>query len=359
MSLSDIISGTHKEIAGSRTKNRLTVQISYAIQLIMEFYSTDFLIMMDYIEDVSVISDPEAPSAIHLYQVKTKSSDKQYLMSAVIGDKWFQKLYANAQKYREHLGSASVVCNTDIVTSNSKPGSEVFSNARTVLDDITVQANIKKIRKAIADDQKVNESEIDLSKFYFVRSTLSTKGHKEEVEHQFQGFLLTKDADLQVATAKSIFSLLYDELDKRFNEEISEDCSDTHEIFSKKGLDGKDIKSIVSCGLAIQIPTLDKLFADFNITSVLERRRYTSKYTQIKMDMYSNISLFVMLKKTLLTFIEAENSNGIDDMPGLLEAVYARTNESEIVPTGYQDEYYLKMLIMILIYKYCYGGESV
>ena len=59
MSLSDIISGTHKEIAGSRTKNRLTVQISYAIQLIMEFYSTDFLIMMDYIEDVSVISDPD------------------------------------------------------------------------------------------------------------------------------------------------------------------------------------------------------------------------------------------------------------------------------------------------------------
>lgn len=359
MSLSDIISNTHKEIAGSRTKNRLTVQISYAIQLIMEFYSTDFLIMMDYIEDVSVISDPDAPSAIHLYQVKTKSSDKQYLMSTIIADKWFQKLYANAQKYGEHLGSASVVCNTDIVISNSKPGSEVFSNARTVLDDKTVQANIKKIRKAIADDQKLNESEIDLSKFYFVRSTLSTKGHKEEVEHQFQGFLLTKDADLQVATAKSIFSLLYDELDKRFNEEISEDCSDTHEIFSKKGLDGKDIKSIISCGLAIQIPTLDKLFADFNITSVLERRRYTAKYTQIKMDMYSNISLFVMLKKTLLTFIEAENSNGIDDMPGLLEAVYARTNESEIVPTGYQDEYYLKMLIMILIYKYCYGGESV
>lgn len=105
MSLSDIISGTHKEIAGSRTKNRLTVQISYAIQLIMEFYSTDFLIMMDYIEDVSVISDPDAPSAIHLYQVKTKSSDKQYLMSAVIGDKWFQKLYANAQKYGEHVSA--------------------------------------------------------------------------------------------------------------------------------------------------------------------------------------------------------------------------------------------------------------
>ena len=95
----------------------------------------------------------------------------------------------------------------------------------------------------------MNEAEIDLSKFYFVRPALSTKGHKEEVEHQFQGFLLTKDADLQATIAKSIFSLLYDELDKRFNEEISEDCSDTHEIFRKKGLDGKDIKSVISYGI--------------------------------------------------------------------------------------------------------------
>ena len=54
MSLKDRISESQKEIAGSRTKNRLTVQISYAIQLIMDFYSTDFLVMMDYIEDVSI-----------------------------------------------------------------------------------------------------------------------------------------------------------------------------------------------------------------------------------------------------------------------------------------------------------------
>lgn len=358
MLLSDIISSTHKEIAGSRTKNRLTVQISYAIQLIMEFYSTDFLIMMDYIEDVSIISDPRVPSSIHLYQVKTKSSDKQYLLSTVIGDKWFQKLYKNAQKYGEYLGSASVVCNTDIVTSLSTQSCEVFPNARTVLDDKAIQNNTKKIRKAIANDQKVDEVDVDLSKFYFVRSMLSTKGHKEEVEHQFQNFLFKQDADLQVATAKSIFSILYDELDKRFNEEISEECTDVREIFDKKGMDGENIRSIISCGLAIQIPTLDKLFADFGITSVLERRRYNSKYTQIKMDMYSNISLFVELKRTLLSFIEIENLNGIDDMPGLLEAVYKKAEESEFIPAGYQDEHYLRMLIMILIYKFCYGGEN-
>lgn len=143
MPLDSLISSSHKEIAGSRTKNRLTVQISYAIQLIMDFYSTDFLIMMDYIEDVSVISNPDSPSSIHLYQIKTKSSDKQYLLSAVIKDEWFQKLYKNATKYGEYVDSASLVCNTGIVVS----GNEVFSNERTCLDDKAVQANVKKSAK--------------------------------------------------------------------------------------------------------------------------------------------------------------------------------------------------------------------
>lgn len=195
-----------------------------------------------------------------------------------------------------------------------------------------------------------------MSKFFFVRSLLSTKNHKAEVEHEFQDFLLGQDANLQVATAKSIFTVLYDELDKRFNEEINEDCTDVQEIMSKKGLDGRTIKEIISCGLAIQIPAPEKLFSDFNVASISARRRYSSKYQQIKMDMYSNISVFVALKKTLLEFIESENQNGIDDMVGLFNAVYAKASDCDFVPTCYQDEHYLKTLIMILIYKYCYGG---
>ena len=352
MPLGDLISSCHKEITGSRTKNRLTIQISFAIQLIMDFYSTDFLVMMDYIEDVAVITDPDNPSAIHLYQIKTKSSDKQYLLTAVLKDEWFQKLYRNAAEYRDYVGSASLVCNTDIVAS----GSEVFPNEKTRLDDTAISANIKKIRKAIAKDQKISEEDVDLSKFFFVRSFLSTKKHKAEVEHEFQEFLFKQDTNLQVATAKSIFSVLYDELDKRFNAEINEDCTDVQEIFDKKGLDGQNIKEIIGCGLAIQIPTPEKLFSDFNIVSVSECRQCISKYQQIKMDMYSNISLFMALKKTLSEFIEYENQNGVDDMPGLLEAVYAKADGCDSIPISYQDEHYLKMLIMILVYKYCYGG---
>lgn len=354
MSLGDRISSLNKEITGSRTKNRLTIQISYAMQLIIEFYSTDFLVLMDYIEDVSVIKDPSDPSAIYLYQVKTKSANKNYLLSAVIKDLWFQKLYENASKYGEYIEGAFLVCNTDIVESQNV----IFPNEKTCLNDKAVQDNIKKIKKAIADNQKIDESEIDLSKFFFVRSQLSTKAHKEETEYQFQKFLLELDGDLQVATAKSIFSILYEELDKRFNEEIDEKCTDLHEILTKKRLDGKNIKEIIDCGLSIQMPIPDKIFTDFKIQSIMERKKYMTQYRQIKMDMYSEMEMFVPLKKLLMDFIEDENQNGADEMTSLLEAVYLRATECESIPVGYQDKHYLKMLIMILIYKYCYGDEE-
>ena len=186
MSLKNIIASSTKEIAGSRTKNRLTIQISYAIQLIMEFYSTDFIVMMDYIEDVAVICDPDNPSAIHMYQIKTKSADKQYRLFAVIKDEWFQKLYANALKYEGYLGSAALVCNTDIISSNN---TQVFPNGKTALDDVTIKKNIDIIKKAIANDQDIDVGLVDLSDFYFIRTYISTKGHKEEVEHNFENFV--------------------------------------------------------------------------------------------------------------------------------------------------------------------------
>ena len=355
MSLENIITSTTKEIAGSRTKNRLTIQISYAIQLIMEFYSTDFIVMMDYIEDVAVISDPDNPSSIHMYQIKTKSSDKQYRLTAVIKDEWFQKLYKNALKYKGHLESASLVCNTDIVSSK---GAEIFPNKKTGLNDNSIQNNVKKIKAAIAKDQNIDENYVDLSNFYFIRSSLSTKGHKEEVEHQFEDFLLNLDGDLQVATVKSIYKLIYSELDDKFNHEISEECTDINEIYEKKGFSSTNIKNIISCGLSVQIPDFDKLLSEFRITSIAEKRKYSLNYSKVKSDMFDNMSIFVELKKSICAIIEETNESGIDDFVGLLNEVYRCSIESKKVPSAYSEEYYLKILIMILIYKYCYGGES-
>jgi hypothetical protein len=119
---------------------------------------------MDYIEDVSVIENPDDPTSIHLYQVKTKSADQQYQLSTVISEEWYQKLYKNAQKYDVSLGGAAVVCNTDVVASKKS----IFPNAKTTLGEFDANENVKKIKQAISKDLGIPEEAVDLSKFYFL-----------------------------------------------------------------------------------------------------------------------------------------------------------------------------------------------
>jgi len=353
MSLKERIELNKNEIAGSRTKNRLTVQISYAMQLIMEYYSMDYVILMDYIEDVAIIENPSDPSGLHLYQLKTKSTDKQYALTTVIKDEWFQKLYKNALKYEGYINEATVVCNTDIVHKKEN----VFANKKTSLSDMKEDPNVKKIVKAIAKDLDISEQEVDLSKFFFVKSNLSTKGHKDEVEYQFENFLLKEDSNLQVATARAIFKAIYDELDYKFNWELDENCSDITEIFKMKGVNSTEINNAISTGLAIQLPDANKLFDIFNIKSIKDIREYMQRYSQIKMDMFPKKEVLINTRKNIVLLIEESIANGVEEFPELLIDVYNKCKNKECIPTAYSEEYYLKLLVMLLIYKYCYGGE--
>lgn len=355
MSLKEQIELSKNDISGSRTKNRLTVQVSYAMQLIMEFYSMDYVILMDYIEDVVIIENPDEPTGIHLYQVKTKSTDKQYTLNTVIKDEWFQKLYKNAQKYEGNVKEASLVCNTDIVVKQEN----VFANTKSNLADMKEDLNVKKIVKAIAKDLNISELEVDLSQFYFVKSNLSTKGHKDEVEHQFENFLLKEDSNLQVATARAIFRTIYDELDAKFNWELDENCSDIGEIFKMKGVISTDINAAISTGLAIQLPDANKLFDTFGITSVKEIREYTQRYSMIKMDMFSKKEVLINTKKEIISLVKEAVDSGIEEFPDILIDVYDKCQNRDCIPVAYAEECYLKLLIMLLIYKYCYGGESI
>ena len=355
MSLKEQIEMNKNDISGSRTKNRLTVQISYAMQLIMEYYSMDYVILMDYIEDVVIIENPEDPIGIHLYQVKTKSTDKQYTLTTVIKDEWFQKLYKNTQKFVGNVEEASLVCNTDIVNKQEN----IFTNERNCLEDYKDNPNVKKIVKAIAEDLKISEDEVDLSRFFFVKSNLSTKGHKDEVEHQFESFLLKEDSALQIATSRAIFRTIYDELDAKFNWELDEDCSDLNEIYKKKGIVSSDINATITTGLAVQLPDANQLFNSFNISSAREIREYTQRYSLIKMDMFSKKEVLINTKKYIISAISETVNDGVEEFSDILEAVYEKCAGDEKIATAYSEEYYLKLLIMLLAYKYCYGGDSI
>ena len=75
--------------------------------------------------------------------------------------------------------------------------------------------------------------------------------------------------------------------------------------------------------------------------------------------MFSDLQVFTNVKQAIIHSVEEACNSDIDDMPSLLEEVYSGTVNDDTIPTAYREEYYLKTLIMILAYKYCYGGAEI
>lgn len=350
MSLKQEIERSHKEIYGSRTKNRLSIQISYAIDLIIEFYNLDFIILMDYIEDVSVIENPDDPSKLHMYQVKSKKSGSNFKFNSIISEEWFQKLYSNGLKYGEFVETASIVTNADILDGKKS----MLINQRTSVTNDVQSKNIDKIKAAISQYNHIPESNVDLSSYYFIKTELTTKNHKRDITYDFESFLNKISSNVQVETARALFNIIYNKLDDVFNNEINEDCNNIEEIFSNKGLCSKEIKEIINCGLVVQLPDLEKIFSEFSISSAIEKREYSKAYLTIKCDMLKDETIHRKLLVDICSLINDATGFGIDDITKIKDYVI----ENIEVPVIY-DKKYVCLLTMILINKYCSGDDLI
>jgi hypothetical protein len=355
MDLKEYITTSHKEIAGSRSKNRLSIQISYAMQLIMEFYSLDYIILMDYIEDIAVIEKPDSPERIFLYQIKTKTTGQSFTLKTIIDDEWFLKLYRNACKYLGYLSSADIVCNTEVLDEKKKC---VFPNNCTKLDDQAITNNVLKIKTAIASTCEIPIEKVDLSKFRFIKALFTVQRHRQEAEYEFESFLKDKEGDVQVALARSIFSTIFDMLDRKFNAEINEDCTDINEIFENKGVSSDWVRSLIECGVAIQLPDLEKLYNSFDVVAISDIKTYKSAYSRIKMDLLQSSRPLYELIRLVQQYIETKSDDHRGNIKDFHELIYKEFSNSEVVPQPYKGEYYLRLLIMILVFKFCYRGNE-
>ena len=96
----------------------------------------------------------------------------------------------------------------------------------------------------------------------------------------------------------------------------------------------------------------------FNVTAMNEIRKYNEKYKQIKVDYLNDIKLLVDTRIAISKVIDDVMQTAEDGAKELLDAVLNECNKRDIIPIAFSEEYYIKMLLMIMIYKavYCDGG---
>ena len=353
MGIDDQIEKVYKDMSGSIAKNRLTIQLSYAIKLIIDLYSVeDFTVFLDCIEDVAVKKVSNGSEKLFLYQVKTKSRGN-FGLNYIIDEKWFEKLYKHTHEFAGLDYEIALVSNVDI-----KDNQIIFPNERSsIVDDIIEKANAKedekrlyRIKKCISDNENIPIEEVDLSKFYIINSNLHCDTHKDQALKLFEDFIVSIDQNAELIKTKAFFTALYDTLDSRFNNELNPDTTDFDEIVRKKGYTKNEFQQSLTAYMNESIPKNTELYNVLGITSVAEQREMAAQRPQFLMDLTKRDEPFKVFLSEISGYVSQSNTQTL--IRDSVDFVYQNTKISPI----YKNQGYIKFATAFIYYKHINGG---
>lgn len=212
--------------AGSLAYNRLDMQASQALHMAIELFpNLNYLLVLDHYDDITIFDDDKSPETVSYYQMKT--NEESISINTAISEKWLEKLYKQLERpdwIVKELGlitncplKMTVVFKDDEDKSHKKETN--YTAEYTSFSSFNSQI-IEKIKKDIAKSQGIAPSDVDLSKFVHMRTTLSIPKHREIVEQEMGEFLYKQYPRITLDSIKTIFASMMDLLVKRQGYEL-------------------------------------------------------------------------------------------------------------------------------------------
>ena len=168
--------------SGSRSYNRLDMQVTQALHMAIELFSDiNFLLVMDYYDDISICDDSDNPQSVSYYQMKT--SNDVITVNTILKESWLPKLYEHLNDSPYLIEKLGLITNCSIKLDN-----QILQAERTEFSKINNNTVIK-IKEDISKKMKIAVSEIDLSKFIHIKTSLSIEKHRDIVEQELGDFL--------------------------------------------------------------------------------------------------------------------------------------------------------------------------
>jgi hypothetical protein len=223
--LSKIAKTSPRETSGSETSSRYDYQKDWAIVLLIDSYNhmADFLLFLDYHEDLMILNSSLKPTSIDCYQIKTKKAGTWTVRSLIARSKppkkdelsIVGKLYCSKVRFGKYVSSLNFVTNVHFSLRNPiGKGNQVCSDFVKVT---SLHSKEKKdIIKAIKVEhgKKVAKKVLDL--FFLRVSNLSLNDHEAHVKGKLGDFLakLYPGASLNI---QLIYDSIFSEIRRRTN----------------------------------------------------------------------------------------------------------------------------------------------
>ena len=329
--------------AGSRSYNRLDIQVSQALHMAIElFEDVNFLLVLDYGDDISIFNDPDNPTSVSYYQVKT--SDDTIILSTIISENWLPKLY-------EHLADPSPLIETLGLITNCPvklDDNQILREEKTPFSKFNNQT-IQKIKNDISNKMKIAEENVDLSKFVHFRTTLTIDKHRDMVEKDLGDFLQTKYPRITVESAKTIFKSIIDMMTRRQEYERLPKNADFPTVRAKKGVSKDDINRVVKMAMLLSIPEFSVIekMASFNED---EKYKASYEYAKILADSQKNDEGFYTLLKKLQDIMD-KNPISADETANRDYVGYANRIIALVPNNPIYSNLYEEIIILSILYN--------
>lgn len=334
-----VISNNKK--SGSLAYNRLDMQISQTLHMAIELYPTlDYLFILDYYDDISIFNHESSPSTVSYYQLKT--NEESISISTALSEDWFAKLYHHLEAPQWLVTELGLITNCPLKITSSfkdengkkKSQTDSYTAERTQLNQFNANT-ITAIKKDIAEKLHISESDVDLSRFVHMRTTLSIPKHNEIVEQEVNDFLRSKHPKITLELAKTIFTTMMELLRKRQSYELLGENEPFEEVRKKKGFSRNDFNRIIDKALSLSVPPFSEIQDQMNYRgNAIYKASF--EYSRILEDIQNQQESFLSLFEKLYTSIL---ENPINEDEALLKYTDRIVSLNSCKRAAYSKEY--------------------
>lgn len=238
---------TPREKSGATTSSRFAFQahVSLAKMLDLHEADTDFRVLLDYYDDLTILSDSSSsPAEAAFFQIKGKKSGSWTPAQLVKADgKAPQTIVGKMYHHTVGFGTAAVQCT---FVSNAAFSFTLGDGKPTTADNIEIAFSTlctddqKSLKQALDLDFKPPRSPDEATILRFERTLVPLTAY----DVFLRGRLVVTVGDDIGVSVNGLYRLLMEEITSRAND--TTECTTTSEIFALKSLCRADLQSAIS-----------------------------------------------------------------------------------------------------------------
>lgn len=350
-----LLSVPERENAGARSSNRFTFQQVWAFDYMLKVVESDvdFILFMEFHDDIIVINRFENEEYIEFFQIKTDDKDSRYITTSFItknGNKYpqkmsiIQKMIDEFVKFEDETRGIHLVSNKSFDFGKFEDETETKNRSRIVLREVN-GSNLGKLKKDMckACDKVEDCSEECLNVIYFDVADLDITSYDDTV----MGRMVKKLEDMNIPSTiertRSIYNTILGEIRRINNTEKV--ASSVDELMERKAISKSDFINWIN-KLKVEMP--DDLWNQIHLNLItdgfkpLEINKIHKEWKKYQIDRLNIEALGLQGIAVKVQKIMEEKE--FDNCKDWLEYIYNQISQEQ--DARVYDKYYLYALII-------------